>query len=305
MKSGRSLALVFITIALILIHSNRADSAIITHDVAFKVGTNGSIIWFEIDDPSISGTLQVTNAPYPDTDALNAATVDISRDRLIYDDDTNLNDVQSYAINLAGLQLLQNGTTPVTTVSLGVWPGGGPSAAYSQAGGQVYYLAIGTENVRYLDFNSSGQITGYTSVGSLSGNGLTTSIDRGDIDFDASGNLWVTGYNSSGTARLWEFNSSTLELSNVVSTGNTYNGMVFDSSGQTMYAYDDATAQYGVVNTSTGGYQTVLATDSTRFADLGDLAQTMATILTVPEPTCLPITAIAGLIVFSRNYFLH
>lgn len=282
-------------------HAHADSPSTIVHDVAFKVGSNASIIWFEIDNPAVGGTLSVTNAPYASNAQLNGAVVDISRNRLIYDVDPAANPT-AYAINLAGVQLLQNGVTTVSVSSLGAWAGGTETAGYRKADGNVYYQVSGTDELRYLNFNSSGGISGYTSVGTLNGpSTFTTSITGGDLDFDASGTLWMTGISDSNYANLWSFNSSTLQRSSLVITADDYNGMTFDATGTTMYAFDDVTDQYGIINTATGGFQTVLATDSTRFGDGGDLAQAMESIVTVPEPAALSIAAIGSVLALRRR----
>src|SRR5690348_446768 len=95
-----------------------ADQPTITADVAFKVGNNASIDWFEIANPSVRGTITVTNQPYPSTHSLNSAVVDIGRNRLIYMDDALGTSGPAYAFNLAGLLLVPNAATPVTVSSL-------------------------------------------------------------------------------------------------------------------------------------------------------------------------------------------
>ncbi len=76
-------------VLLIASRNLRADSPpTVTHDVAFVVGTKAAIHWFEVDNPAIGGTISVINQPYPSTDALNSAVVDVSRNRLMYVDDT-------------------------------------------------------------------------------------------------------------------------------------------------------------------------------------------------------------------------
>jgi hypothetical protein len=168
-----------------------------TQEVVFRVGDNASIDWFAIDDPaSMHGTLNVTNAPYDNTTQLNSAAVDLSLNRLVYG--TNTGTVQGYAINLTGLNLVQNGVTPVTLTALGLWPGGGvnDNAGYRKNDGKVYFHPKGSDQLRTLDFDPiTGLITGVTNVGKFNGSNAPNSITGGDIDFSADGSIWLSGDN--------------------------------------------------------------------------------------------------------------
>lgn len=286
---------VFISAA--LVHWASADP--ITHDVVFKVGANSGIEWFEIDNPAVAGTIQVANAPYASNSELNGAVVDAARNRLIFVTQTSS---AAYSIDLTGLQLLQNGATVVNVTPLGIAPGLTTDAGYNKGNGQVYYRPEDTDELRYLNFDSVGTITGYTSVGTMQGTTqapLTPFMQGGDLDFDASGSLWLTGDNSTGGPRVWNFDPTTLQLISVVTAPYEYRGMIFDAAGQTMYGYTDSTSQYGIINPTTGQFQTVLDTDVNSFGDGGDLAEATATI--VPEPFFLPPILLVGLIAVRRR----
>jgi hypothetical protein len=284
-------------------HSYADSPPTFTHDVAFKVGTNASINWFEIDNPSVGGVITVANQPYPSTHELNAAVVDISRNRLIYIDDTNGNSGPAYAINLTGLTLTPNATTSVTVASLGNWPEGNDNAGYSKADGRIYYHVYDSIEVRYLNFDSSGNISGSTTVGNLNGSSFTTpSITTGDLDFDSSGTLWISGVNSSSDPRLWSFNPTTLTvMANKIPT-KVYSGITFDATGTTLYGYRGDTGQYGIVDEDTGNLKTVLTIDTNLFGDAGDLAEAIGTIA-VPEPSTsvLMLTALLTILVLRRE----
>ncbi len=205
----------FVGVAAILVAAQpvHADSPpTITHDVVFKVGTNSSINWFEIDNPSVGGTITVTNQPYANTDDLNTVVIDISRNRLMYVDDTGPGN-PAYAINLTGLTLVPGAATSVTVSSLGDWAQGNDNAGYSKADGRVYYHVYNSIELRYLNFDASGNISGYTTVGNFNGASfMTQTIRAGDLDFDSSGNIWVSGINSGSDPRLWSFNPTTLTV---------------------------------------------------------------------------------------------
>jgi hypothetical protein len=292
----KRLALIALIILAAAAHFASADT--ITHEVAFKVGSNGGIDWFEIDNPSVNGTLQVNSPPYASNSQLNAAVVDVARNRLVFAvQSTNA----AYSIALAGLQLLQNGATAVSASSLGTAAGLTTAAGYNKTNGLIYYRPETSDEIRTLNFDSNGFITGYTSVGTMQGSGLTTYMTGGDLDFDSSGSLWLTGSNSTGGARVWNFDPSTLQLISVVTAPHEYQGMTFDAAGQNMYAYDDASFQYGTINTATGGFQTILATNVNQFGDGGDLADATETIVTVPEPFILPPVVLIGFVAFRRR----
>jgi hypothetical protein len=293
----KRLALLALFVLTATVHLASADT--ITHEVAFKVGANGGIDWFEIDNPAVAGTLQVNNAPYPSNSQLNAAAVDVARDRLVF---TVQSTSAAYSIDLTGLQLVQNSATVVNVSSLGTAAGLTTAAGYNKANGLIYYRPEDSDEIRYLDFDSNGLIIGYTSVGTLQGSGLTPYMTGGDLDFDASGSLWLTGGNSSGGHRLWNFNPTTLQLISVLTAPVEYEGMTFDATGQTMYAYDYGNSQYGIINTATAGFQTILATNVNQFGDGGDLADwATATIVTVPEPFIMTPIVLVGFIAFRRK----
>jgi len=273
-----------------------------TADVAFKVGDNASIDWFEIANPSVGGTITIASQPYSGSDNLNSAVVDASRNRLIYIDDSNLSS-PAYAISLTNLQLVPNKATPAQASSIGDWPGGNDNAGYSKANGQVYYHVYGSDQVRTLNFEPDGMINGFTIVGTLNGSSFTTpSVTAGDIDFDSSGTLWISGVNSGGGNRLWSFNPTTLTVMRNVDPVHACSGIAFDAAGTTLYGFDGLTGKYGIVDETTGNFKTVLETSTTLFGGSGDLAEGMETIV-VPEPSSLGIilTTIAALHVCRRK----
>lgn len=228
-----------------------SSPAQVMQEVVFRVGDNATIDWFVINNPAIRGTLNVTNAPYPTTDTLNAAVVDVNRNRLNFD--TPNDSANGYAISLAGLQLIAGGSTPVTVSPVGTWSDPTFSAGYRATDGQVYYIPAASVELRRLDFGATGLITGYTSVGNLTGG--PTSIAGGDLDFAANGSLWVSGNNASNQPRLWNFDVTTLNALSILTTPDLYNGITFNAAGDTLYGYDSITGQYGVINTSGGTFK--------------------------------------------------
>jgi hypothetical protein len=266
-------------------------SATVSTDVVFKVGTNSSIDWFEINNPSVGGTITVANQPYAHSQALNAAAVDIATNQLIYDAYG-----PAYGISLTGLTLVPNTATVVSVASLGTWPNGDDNAGYSKTTGLVYYHVYGSDVLQYLNFNTDGTISGNTTVGTLHGGGFVTpSITSGDLDVDASGNIWIAGLNSASNPRLWSFDPTTLENEANLDPTDNYSGIAFDSSGTTLYGYSTDTDQYGIINQTTGDFQTVLMTSSSLFGDAGDLTEATVSVA-VPEPSFLaPLILAAGL----------
>jgi hypothetical protein len=267
------------------------------HDVAFLVGENARINWFEIDNPSVGGTLTVTNQPYPNSHALNAAVVDAGRNRLLYIDDTS-GSTATYAINnLTGLTLLPNAATTVTVTSIGNWPGGNDNAGYNKTDGRVYYHVYNDIEARYLSFDASGNISGSTSLGDFTV--LTTpTIVSGDFDFDSSAFMWVAGLNSASSPRLWRIDPTTLAVVNTRNPPGNYSGIIFDATGTTLYGYMGDTGQYGIINQTTGNFQTVLATDQGLFGTSGDLAEAVMTV--VPEPSTIALAAV-GLVMLAAG----
>jgi hypothetical protein len=277
------------------------SQAQVMQEVVFRVGDNASIDWFVINNPTIHGTLNVANAPYPSTDGLNAAAVDVNRNRLVFNDPAN-----GYAISLAGLQLIAGGGTPVTVSSLGTYPDLSYSAGYRKTDGQLYYIPDQTIQLKQLNFNpTTGTITGATVFGNFTGG--PTAIHGGDLDFAANGSIWVTGDNQNGQPRLWNFDGTTLNALSVIVTPNFYNGITFNAAGDTLFGYQATTGQYGVIDTTTGVFQTVLDTDTTFFGVNGDLATGTAIVVSgIPEPSTLGLgtaAAIGGAVLACRRRY--
>jgi hypothetical protein len=291
-----------------------ASWAQVSQEVVFRVGQNADIDWFVINNPAIRGTLNVTNAPYANTTDLNGAAVDQpfagGRNRLIFAATAGTSvppPTNGYAINLAGLTLLQNGATPVTVTFLGAWDTGVDDAGYRKADGQVYYSPINTDQLRRLNFGPTGLITGFTNMGNYNGGGTPNSVTMGDIDFAADGSMWVAGNNADTNPvvpTLWNFNFTTLNaLSTLLTGGEVFNGMTFNAAGDTLYGYKQTTGQYGVINQATGGFQTVLDTDLSEFGVLGDLATGTAIVVTgIPEPSTL---GLVGLWVIGSGFVIR
>jgi hypothetical protein len=210
--------------------------------------------------------------------------VDVARNRLIYD---STPDGGGYAISLTGLQLVQNGPTPVTLSPIGTFPGVPLNAGYRKIDGQVYYHPQASDELRRLDVGPTGQITGFTAIGNFNGTATPNSITGGDIDFAADGAVWVTGNNDTGNPRLWGFDFNSLNQLVNVATTDQYNGITFNAAGDTLYGYRDTTGQYGIIDRATGGFQSVVATDLSVFGVGGDLATGTLIVVQVPEPSAL------------------
>jgi hypothetical protein len=283
--------------------TNPANAA--SQEVVFRVGTQSAVDWFVIDDPSIHGTLNVTNTTYGSV-PLNAAAVDLSRNRLIYDT-LGATTPEGWAISLAGLQLIPNGVTTVAATDLGAWPDGSADAGYRKSDGQIYYHVDDSDELRQLNFDSTGQIAGFTKVGNLNGTNLPNSISRGDIDFSNNGSIWLTGNNDNGDPTLWNFDFSTLNTISTINLTTVYNGMTFNAAGDTLYGYQAATGKYGTINMTTGAL-TVLDTDQTFFGSNGDLATGTATVtIAMPEPASFFLCAasLLGLAPLARRKFMR
>jgi hypothetical protein len=264
-----------------------------TQEVVFRAAENSTIDWFEINNPAIHGTLKVTNAPYDNTTPLNAAVVDVGRNRLVYDSATD--NPQGYAISLAGLQLVPNSATPVTITSLGAWPDAGDNAGYRKADGQVYYHPSDSDQLRQLEFGPTGMITGFTAIGNFNGGDAPESVSGGDLDFSANGSLWLSGHNDNDVSKLWDFDFASLDAISTITLPHIYNGMTFNSAGDTLYGYDATSGQYGTVNTTTGAFSQVLDTDLAFFGSYGDLATGTTNIAIVPEPASLGLLGLGGI----------
>ncbi len=186
----------------------------------------------------------------PSSHDLNAAVLDVSRNRLIYVDDTSGNSA-AYAINLTGLALAPNGTTTVNVDFLGDWPGGNDNAGYSKADGRIYYHIYNSGPTQLSELRLQRQHQRFHDGWHTKRPRFTTpSITAGDLAFDSTGEIWISGRNVNSDPRLWSFDPATLKVMTLKTPTSLYAGITFDAAGKQLYGYVAATKEYGIINES-------------------------------------------------------
>lgn len=276
-------------------------------EVVFRVGGNSQIIWFDINTPSINGSLDIsTNGFFGASGGLNAAIWDPVRLRLVF---TNLSagtPLPWYAIDMAGQPLVTGSSVNVTSrLSLIGNPviGGGnisvPQGGYRPLNGGYYILEASSDRTYLLNQNGLGNLTSSTLFGNLNGISAPDGVTGGDLDFSSTDKLWMSG-TELGVSHLWRFGTGAgLPAEFNVVTAALYNGITFDSTRNVLYGFRATTQEYGIINQSTGTL-TVISTDPL-FAGPGDLTSgvTYDSFASVPEPStwaflCLTVCGVCG-----------
>ncbi len=271
-------------------------------EVVFRVGSSSQVVWFDINTPSINGTLDIsTNGFFGASGGLNAAIWDPVRLRLVF---TNLlagSPLPWYAIDMVGQPLVAGSSVNVVSrlsfignPAIGAGNVSVPQGGYRPADGGYYILEATSDRTYRLNQNGAGNLTSSTLFGNLNGVSAPDGVTGGDLDFSATDKLWMSGADL-GSNQLWRFGTGAgLPTEFNVATGPLYNGITFDSARTTLYGYRATTQEYGIINQSTGGL-TVLSTDSI-FAGQGDLTTgvTYESFAHVPEPGACALVALAG-----------
>ena len=280
-----------------------ARSATIT-EVAFSIQGN-QLTWFSVDDPAVQGAISVSGLP--SNLAGNALAYDPGAQRLLFvDGDTALNHTL-YSVSLGGLTLEHGvSVSAPAAVSAGTITFGVGRELYGGGfyNGSYYTLIDGTDSLVKVDFASVGGNISSTSTINLVG---TNTMFLGDLAFDSSGALWISGFNQSGTAgvnddRLWHFSTTdgaTFTSAGVLNpAGTRYNGIFFDATGSDLHGYRLASSTYGIIN-QTDGSSSLIYTGAP-FNSGGDLSDGFL-FPVVPEPSCLVLVAVGLGIATSRR----
>lgn len=260
-------------------------------EVVFRVGANSQISWFDINTPSINGTMDIsTNAFFGTTGALNAALWDPVKIRLVFAE-LNSSPNRWYSIDMNGQPLVTGGSVNVTSkLSFIGNPTIGtagnvtvPQGGYRPSTLGYYVLEANTDRTWLMNQNVSGSIVSSTLFGNLNGGTPPTTVSGGDLDFSAADKLWMTG-GEAGSTFLARFGTGAgLPLEFSVTTTALFNGITFDSTRTTLYGYQATTQQYGILDQTTGAF-TLLSTDPI-FAGPGDLTSgALYSSFAVPEP---------------------
>ncbi|HQR09608.1 MAG TPA: PEP-CTERM sorting domain-containing protein [Gemmatales bacterium] len=283
-------------------------------EVVFRVGANSQVVWFDINTPSINGTLDIsTNGFFGAAGGLNAALWDPVRLRIVF---TNLSagtPLPWYAIDMAGQPLVPGSSVNVTSrlslignPSIGTGNISVPQGGYRPSNGGYYILEATSDRTHLLNQNGVGNLVSSTLFGNLNGGSAPDGVTGGDLDFSATDKLWMSG-TEAGSSHLWRFGTSAgLPTELDVLTTALYNGITFDATRTVLFGYRAATQEYGIINQTTGALN-VISTDPL-FAGPGDLTTgvTYDSFASVPEPGTWAMIGLAALgSIGSRFYVLR
>ncbi|MFO0815559.1 MAG: hypothetical protein U0796_20265 [Gemmatales bacterium] len=274
-------------------------------EVVFRVGANSQIIWFDINTPSINGSLDIsTNSFFGATGGLSAAIWDPARLRLVFTNLASGSPLPWYAIDMAGQPLVPGSSVNVTSrlsfignPTIGSGNISVPQGGYRPSDGGYYILEATSDRTYLLNQNGIGNLTSSTLFGNLNGASAPDAVTGGDLDFSSTDKLWMTG-TVAGVNHLWRFGTvAGLPTELDVTTTALYNGITFDSTRTVLYGYRASTQEYGIVN-QTSGALSVISTDPL-FAGPGDLTSGVNydSFASVPEPgtwAMIGVTALGG-----------
>lgn len=275
-----------LSLPILLLSALSAPAAVLT-EVAFSI-QGSALTWFAVNDPANQGTIALSGLP-GGFDA-NSLALDTSRNRLLFVNGNPLQNQTIYSVDLSSMVLNPGAAVAGTATSVGNFSFGSPQQLLGGSfyNGFYYALRNDSDTLIRIGFDAAGAAISQTAI-DLPG---TRTMNLGDLAFDASGNLIISGFNAAGTTagddRFWRYSTadgglSFTELTAPISpAGDRFNGIGYDAAGTTLFGYRTSAQTYGVINPDTGT-STVTFTGSP-FNNPGDLSSA-GLVLVVPEPS--------------------
>lgn len=282
-------------------------------EVVFRVGGSSQIVWFDINTPSINGSLDIsTNGFFGASGGLNAAIWDPVRLRIVFTNLSSGTPLPWYAIDMAGQALIPGSSVNVTSrlsfignPTIGTGNISVPQGGYRPSTGGYYILEASSDRTHLLNQNGVGTLVSSTLFGNLNGTSAPDGITGGDLDFSSTDKMWMTG-TELGVSHLWRFGTGAgLPAELDVVTAALYNGITFDSTRTVLYGYRATTQEYGIINQSTGGLS-IISTDPL-FAGPGDLTSgvTYESFASVPEPGTWAMIGLVSVGAIGSGYYVR
>lgn len=266
-------------------------------EVAFVL-QNDQFSWFEVGDPNIKGTLSVSGLP-SGFDG-NSLAYDPGANRLLFvsgpaDDRHSL-----YSVSLDDVILKANESVSAgAAISLGNLVFNDDRALFGGGfyNGSYYTLINETDILVKVDFMAPGGSIGSVTNINLPGN---FAMHLGDLAFDDSGNLWISGTTSQQitetNGRLWHYSTTNgvnfSQVENFSPGEARNNGIFFGLEDGELYGYRLTSQEYGTIDQETGVSDDPLYVGDP-FGTGGDLTNGIP-INVIPEPSGVLLAAIGG-----------
>ena len=264
------------------------------HGTVMEVGVaiqDATLTWFDISNPSIQGTISATGIPSTLTG--NALAYDPLQNSLLFTDSQPATSHTLYSVSLTGLNLVPGGNVSAgAATNLGSINFVNPQGLFGAAfyNGSYYTIKQDTNGLVKVDFNGSGNISTQTGITLPSAGVNNNKMNLGDLAFDTSGNLWISGDNVHATPshaanRLWEFstaNGTTFAFDKSLNpAGLRWNGLGFDLAGD-LFGYRLGSGEFGTIDESNGNFTTIYT--GSPFLGGGDLTSSFTANVTTPPP---------------------
>jgi hypothetical protein len=288
---------------LLLVSALSAPGAVLT-DVAFSI-QGSDLTWFDAGDPTVQGSVSLTGLPGGFT--ANSLALDTANNRLLFTSGGAFQNQPIFSVDLSAM-ILEPGTAVAgIATSVGNFSFSSPQMLLGGGfyNGSYYALRNESDTLIRIDFDALGQALPQVTI-NLPGD---REMNLGDIAFDQSGNLLISGYNAAGTTaaddRFWRYetNDGGLTFSELTAPinppGDRFNGIGYLVDGQTLFGYNAITGNYGEIDPDTGNFTFIYSGGP--FDNPGDLSSA-GPVLVIPEPsTSLLIFGGLGLALTARR----
>mgnify|MGYP003674232758 CR=1 FL=1 len=258
---------------------------------AFIGSDTGDFILFDPVDPTNSSTyFSIEVSGLPAGGSYNALAYDAGRNRLVFNQVNASSTHQWWAIEVNGLTAQ---TPSVVAMDLGIAPFTGSTgifdaAGYNPSNGKLYVNhPSGTSDEIYtVNFDASGNVSGYTLEGRIAGEGFPNSASYGDIVFDSQGRMFASFRNENGVTVVQELDPdndfSVLKFNNNLDIGTGFLGGLTVDGDDNLYGFQTNADRYYRI-AQDGSLTLTRIGNSEIFNQFGDMSASFS--VPIPEPS--------------------